>query len=58
METSEQPKSEIRHTIRKHLDDLEQCLTGELTEKLAERKHCYISWRGSDCMLIRGIAFR
>ena len=58
MEISEQSKSEFRHTIRKHLDDLEQCLTGELTEKLAERKHCYTWWRNSDCVLIRGIALR
>ena len=41
METSEQPKSEIRRTIRKHLDDLEECLTGELTKKLAECKDFY-----------------
>lgn len=58
METSEQPKSEIRHTIRKHLDDLEECLTGELTEKLAERKHFYSWCIHIDCMLIRGVALR
>ena len=58
MEISEQPKSEIRHTVRKHLDDLEQCLTGELTEKLAERKQFYIWWIHTDCMLIRKIALR
>ena len=58
METFEQPKSEIRHTIRKHLDHLEHCLAGELTEELAERKHCYIWRRDSDCVLTRGIALR
>ena len=58
METVEQKTPEIRHTIRKHLNDLEDCLLGELTEKLSERKHFYILLRCQDCVLIRGIALR
>ena len=37
----ERPKVEIRQILRKHLEDLEHCLAGELTEKLAERKPCF-----------------
>ena len=58
METSEQSNSEIRYTLRKHLDDLEECLTEELTKKLAERRHSYSWWIRLDCMLIRGAALR
>ena len=38
MESSEGPQAEIRHTVRKYLEDFELHLTGELTEKLTERR--------------------
>lgn len=52
MESPEGPQTEIRHTIREHLDDLEHRLTGELTEKLTERKHLYLWWGRGRCKLI------
>lgn len=48
MELSEGPKAEIRHTVRKYLDDLEHFLTGDLTEKLAERKRSFAWWTAQD----------
>ena len=44
MESSEGSKAEIRHIVKKYLDDLEHCLTGELTEKVAERKCSFVWW--------------
>lgn len=41
MESSEGPQAEIRHTVRKYLEDFELHLTGELTEKLTERDKIY-----------------
>lgn len=41
MESPEGPKAEIRHTVRKHLEDFEHRLTGEFTEKLTERDKIY-----------------
>lgn len=39
MDLSEAPKAEIQNVVRKHLEDFERHLNGELTEKLTERKH-------------------
>lgn len=36
------PKAEIRHSVRKHLEDFECRLTEELAEKLTERRLSYI----------------
>ena len=41
MEKIEERKPAIEHTVRRHLDDFERRLTGELIEKLAERMCSY-----------------
>lgn len=47
MESSEGLKANVADTIRKHLDDLGDRLTKELTEKLTERR--------LSCVLIQSI---
>ena len=52
MEPLRGPKAEIRHIVKKHLEDFEHRLTGELTEKLTERERSYVWWRHRRCGLI------